>query len=323
MPRILIDGTNLLVRAHHATGALTFPDGRPSGAAWGALRSILHFVQRFATAEAPRFRGVSVAFDGGRSERRLELLPTYKAHRTANLSAAERDERREALDHQEGVLCHLLALAGADCHKARRVEADDVLAVLAEAFGPLHGVILISGDEDFRQLIGRVDGFALVKPDGAKVEKFGDHPEKLSGVRWLAYRALCGDASDGIAGVPGVGAKRAEAVVDWLGDGMKTPEELAYRLETSWPKDRETLPRNLKQALAAIEKSPDALAIFERNLAMMDLARSSYWPEVLEAAERPRFPGNAKLREFRSEVSRLGWDRSIGPLAVAIRAFGP
>lgn len=191
---LLVDAFSHIYRSFHALPHLTAPDGQPVHAVLGFLR-ILQKLQR-------EFRPTHVAavFDLGPPRRRLELLPSYKE---------QRPPTPQELESQLPHIRRALALLGTPIVELEGEEADDVIATLACAAAREDARVLIAtNDKDFAQLVGpqiRIvtsDGCIV---DGARVrERYGVGPEQI-----VDFFSLVGDTSDNIAGVPGIGPKRA------------------------------------------------------------------------------------------------------------------
>lgn len=200
-PVLLIDGTGLLVRCSRAgrDHALTAPDGTPTAA-------LLMFISSLAKRlRLERPSHAVIAWDGpdARAWRR-ELYPGYKAGRPdAPASAA-------LLSAQAAEFC---SAAGLHQVTAPGFEADDVLAALSRSSADMDDdpppVVICSDDGDMLQLLDerttRLSLTSDLRVTAADVEAdWGLAPI------WLPkLRALCGDSSDNIPGLPGVGPKKA------------------------------------------------------------------------------------------------------------------
>jgi DNA polymerase-1 len=146
-----------------------------------------------------------IARDGRRSDGfRRQIDPSYKAHRS---DTDPEIERQFALSYQAIELLGWPALA------VEGYEADDVLASAATSFpGP---VVIVSGDKDLLACCSERVRVSLLRPGGVR-ECHGDEAAEIFGVRAdriRDYKALVGDASDGIKGVEGIGPKRALALL--------------------------------------------------------------------------------------------------------------
>jgi len=197
---ILIDGNNLLYRAFYAVPMLTTSRGEPTNAVFGYTRTLIRIL-----SEHPA-EYVAVAFDSP--------VPTFR-HRRYEEYKAHRPPTPDVLKPQMAVAREITDALGIRMVEAPGFEADDVIATLvrkAEGEG-LREIIIVTGDMDVLQLVSeRVKVVEAGRgPDEPRVydreeveRKFGVPPEKIPD-----FRALCGDASDNIPGVPGVGPKTA------------------------------------------------------------------------------------------------------------------
>jgi DNA polymerase-1 len=199
----LVDGNNLLWRAAHGWPApFAADDGRD-------LTPLFRFITllRRALGTYGVFAECVVCFDGAEAwSERLDLDATYKANRSyenKDLSfMGWLPEIRAALD-----------CAGVVSIEAADSEADDVIATLAAKSG-VRPVRILSTDRDYFQLIGLAT--LVVNPrarpalvdEAALLEQFG-----VTAAQWCDFRALAGDPSDGIPGLPGVGMSKAAALL--------------------------------------------------------------------------------------------------------------
>ena len=198
-PLILVDGSSYLYRAFHAMPPLTNSKGQPTGAIYGVVNMLRKLIKDYQ----PEY--MAVVFDAKGKTFRDELFEDYKAHRPP---------MPEELEAQIEPLHQVIEAMGIPLLMVDGVEADDVIATLAEqAVEAGMDVVISSGDKDLAQLVN--DHVVVVNTmndsvlDRAAVEaKFGVPPERI--VDWLA---LVGDAVDNIPGIPGVGPKTA---AKWL-----------------------------------------------------------------------------------------------------------
>lgn len=233
--RLVLDLNHLAHRTWSTTGGLTNSYGESTGAIYGVLKSLIMLSGLFR----PR---VIIACRDSKSSFRSAIYPLYKANRTdANRTIAEVNERRifnDQLDSIEEILSYL----GISTLKENELEADDIAALVAYRI-PFEGeTVLVSGDKDFIQLIGKgVHLFSPMVPAKGKIVKIGgpeyDGPDKKFWIkmrevgprtfirfieklpegipldRWLLYRLLVGDGSDNLPGVPGIGPSAALKIV--------------------------------------------------------------------------------------------------------------
>ncbi|MDP6128038.1 MAG: DNA polymerase I [Planctomycetota bacterium] len=208
-PRILVvDGTALAFRAFFAIPGLTDSDGRPSGALYGFIMSLLRVLEAEPTEK------ILVAWDRGEPTFRHKLCKDYKATR-------ERmdDDLRVQLPWMREVI-DLLGLSQMD---EVGYEADDILASLAvQGADAGYEVRLCASDKDLAQVVSnrvrlcppprKNDPIAELGPEEVK-SKFGVLPEQMA-----EWQALVGDSSDNVQGMPGVGPKRATALLEKYGN---------------------------------------------------------------------------------------------------------
>ncbi len=206
-PLILVDGSSYLYRAYHAFPPLTNSAGEPTGAMYGVLNMLRSLILQYQPTHA------AVVFDAKGKTFRDELFEHYKSHRPPMP-----DDLRAQIEPLHTMVkamgLPLLAVSG--------VEADDVIGTLAREAESMGRPVLIStGDKDMAQLV--TPNITLINtmtntilgPDEV-VTKYGVPPELI-----IDFLALMGDSSDNIPGVPGVGEKTAQALLQGLG-GLDT-----------------------------------------------------------------------------------------------------
>ncbi|WP_167475703.1 5'-3' exonuclease [Nocardia arthritidis] len=225
-PLLLLDGASLWFRAFHAIPEkITAPDGRPVN----ALRGFTDMVAALIVKHRPSRLVVALDLDW-RPAYRVELVPSYKAHRldTAADAAPGAEEVPDTLTPQVDMILEVLEAAGIATGGSAGLEADDVLGTLAtrERTDP---VIVVSGDRDLLQLVRdepRPPVRVLYAGRGlAKAELFGPAevsakygvPQVNAGPAYADMATLRGDASDGLPGVPGIGDKSAATLITRFG----------------------------------------------------------------------------------------------------------
>jgi 5'-3' exonuclease len=212
---MLLDAASLYFRAFYGVPtSVTTPDGRPIN----AVRGFLDMTARLLATHRPD-RLVACWDDDWRPAFRVEALPSYKAHRVAPEGG---EEVPDELGPQVPVLVEVLAAAGIDRVGAPGYEADDVIGTLAtRARGP---VDVVTGDRDLFQLVDdaravRVLYTARGITDIEFVDEAGVAAKYgIPGRAYADFAVLRGDPSDGLPGVPGVGAKTAAALINEFGD---------------------------------------------------------------------------------------------------------
>jgi len=198
-----VDGSSLIFRSFFGNKAdQRSPDGRSVNAVRGTLDSLARLV------ETRRPRSLAIATDEDwRPAFRVEALPSYKSHRVA-------EPVRPGLEPQLPLIESVLKAIGLNVIGKPGYEAEDVIASLARMVTP--PLEVYSGDRDLFAIIRDPDlvvlypektGLAVV--DEADVEKrYG-----IPGRSYAEFAILRGDPSDGLPGVPGVGAKTAAGLV--------------------------------------------------------------------------------------------------------------
>jgi 5'-3' exonuclease len=222
-PVLLLDGASMWFRSYFGVpSSIKAPDGQPVNAVRGFFDSIATLVTR----ERPR-RLVVCRDDDWRPQWRVDLVPSYKAHR---VEAPQPDgipdveEVPDDLTPQVDMIMNLLDAFGIATAGAAGYEADDVLGTLAtrEQHDP---VVVVSGDRDLLQLV-RDEPVPAVRVlyigrGLAKATKFGPMevaeqdgvPIDRAGPAYAELALLRGDPSDGLPGVPGIGEKTAATLL--------------------------------------------------------------------------------------------------------------
>ncbi|WP_288366454.1 DNA polymerase I [uncultured Acinetobacter sp.] len=202
-PFVLVDGSYFLFRAFHALPPLTTSTGLQTNAIRGAISAIQKLMRRTQPTH------MAVIFDTPEPTFRHELSPIYKG---------DRPSMPEELAQQIPYLHALIKALGIPLYMLPGAEADDVIGTLAKrAEKEGHQVLISTGDKDMAQLVTEKvtleDSFKDKPMDIQGVfEKFGVWPNQI-----IDYLTLMGDASDGIMGVPGVGAKTAAKLLTEYG----------------------------------------------------------------------------------------------------------
>ncbi|SPL70631.1 DNA polymerase I [Acinetobacter stercoris] len=203
-PFVLVDGSYFLFRAFHALPPLTTSTGLHTNAIRGAISAIQKLMRRTQPTH------MAVIFDTPEPTFRHKLSPIYKG---------DRPSMPDELAEQIPYLHALIRALGIPLHALPGAEADDIIGTLAkraEAQG--YQVLISTGDKDMAQLVTEKvtleDSFKDKPMDiNGVFEKFGVWPNQI-----IDYLTLMGDASDGIMGVPGVGAKTAAKLLNEYGD---------------------------------------------------------------------------------------------------------
>ena len=285
---VLIDGHAILHRAYHAIPPLTTRTGQLVNAVYGFCTMMFRIIQELK----PKY--IAVTFDTEK--------PTFR-HTAYVGYQAQRPRLESELAEQIKIVQEVLQAMDVPIYIAPGFEADDVIGTLTkQAQSPKFKaqnleVIVVSGDRDFLQLVGKnVKVYAPIKGlsearvfDEAVVkEHMGVEPAQI-----VDYKALMGDASDNYPGVPGIGPKTASTLL------------AKYRTLEGVYKNLNKIEQPLVDKLAQGHQS----ALLSQKLAKISTEVSVELD--LKASTTPKLVGNerliAVLRElgFKSLVSRL------------------
>ncbi|MEW2125523.1 5'-3' exonuclease [Streptomyces sp. NPDC007259] len=257
---MLLDTASLYFRAYFGVpDSVRAPDGTPVN----AVRGLLDFIGRLVHDHRPD--DLVACWDADwRPQWRVDLIPTYKAHRVAVETGAgvpDEEETPDTLAPQVPVIAQVLDALGIARVGAEGYEADDVIGTLTgRAAGP---VDIVTGDRDLYQLVDDARGVRVLYPlkgvgtlqmtDEAWLrEKYG-----VDGPGYVDLALLRGDPSDGLPGVPGIGEKTAAKLLDAFGDLagiMAAVEDPAAKLT---PSQR----RRLDEARAYVAVAPKVVRV--------------------------------------------------------------
>ena len=250
-PLMLLDSASLYFRAFYGVpDTLRSPDGKPVN----AVRGLLDMIARLVGGRRPG--GLVACMDEDwRPAFRVEAIPSYKEHRVAPGSGGQQEVVPPALTAQIPLINEVLEAAGVACAGAPGYEADDVIGTLAaRAGGPVE---VVTGDRDLFQVVDDARGVRVlytargvgrleVIDEAAVTERY-----QIPGRAYAEFAALRGDPSDGLPGVPGIGAKTAATLVTRFG----TVEAMLAALEPGQEQAR----RMLGSAAAKLSASRDYL----------------------------------------------------------------
>ncbi len=206
----VIDGNSLMHRAFHAIRQpMSAPDGRSTNALFGFFNMFVKFIETFTPD------GILCAFDKGKPRIRMELLPQYKA---------QRPPMDPSLAEQFPMVKELLHVLNIPVVELEGWEGDDILGTLArrgEQVG--YNMLLVTGDRDMYQLSTDkvqivstkkgVSDVVVMTPESV-VDLYGGITPQLV----PDFYGLKGDTSDNIPGVPGIGPKKAAALITQYGN---------------------------------------------------------------------------------------------------------
>ncbi len=231
---MLIDGPSLVYRGYFALPPLTMSDGTLVNAVFGFLQIVLRGMQDVKPDYA------IVTFDRGKPQFRFDAYPEYKAGRPG---------MPDDLRTQFPIVREVAEMMGMEVLELEGYEADDLIGTLAvKATAVDVDTMIVSGDLDGLQLVDghvrllttRMGVAATVIYDPARVmDRYGLRPDQM-----LDYKALKGDTSDNIPGVPGVGEKTASSLLQQFG----TLDALYERLDEVKGKLRDRLAEHRESA---------------------------------------------------------------------------
>ncbi|KKS82747.1 MAG: polymerase protein [Candidatus Wolfebacteria bacterium GW2011_GWC1_43_10] len=200
---LLIDANSLIHRCFHALPPLSNKKGEPTGALYGVANILLKIIQ----SKKPDF--AAALFDRPEPTFRKQRFADYKIHRPPT---------PDELAPQLAGAHKLFESFSIKTLEAPGYEADDLIGTLAQKFRNDARILILTGDLDSLQLVenGRVIVETFKKgisqtaryDEEAVEERYGIRPPQM-----IDYKALVGDASDNIPGVPGVGPKTASAIL--------------------------------------------------------------------------------------------------------------
>ncbi|GGV67870.1 MULTISPECIES: 5'-3' exonuclease [Streptomyces] len=217
---LLLDTPSLYFRAYFGVPeSVEAPDGTPVN----AVRGLLDFIDRLVKDHRPD-RLVACMDADWRPRWRVELIPSYKAHRVAeeHPEGADTEEVPDTLSPQVPVIEEVLDAIGIARVGVAGYEADDVIgSYAARATGP---VDIVTGDRDLYQLVDDTRRVRVLYPvkgvgtlqvtdDAVLRAKYG-----VDGSGYADLALLRGDPSDGLPGVPGIGEKTAARLLERFGD---------------------------------------------------------------------------------------------------------
>jgi DNA polymerase-1 len=284
-PLVLVDGSSYLYRAYHALPPLTNSKGQPTGAVKGVINMMRRLIKDYPRSQ------IAVIFDAKGKTFRDDMYAEYKANRPP-MPDDLRPQVQPIFDIVQAMGLPLIVVEG--------VEADDVIGTLArQATEQKCDVVVSTGDKDMAQLVNQhvtlVNTMTETVLDIPGVtEKYGFGPELM-----IDYLALMGDKVDNIPGVPGVGEKTAQGLIQGLGslDAIYADLEKVRTL-----------------AFRGAKNMPEKL-IEHREMAYLSYRLATIKTDV-ELVLNPKTikhtpPNNAKLRELFEELEFKNWVKEL------------
>lgn len=297
-PFVLVDGSYFLFRAFHALPPLTTSTGLQTNAIRGAISAIQKLMRRVQPTH------MAVIFDTPEPTFRHVLSPIYKG---------DRPSMPEELSQQIPYLHALIRALGIPLHTLPGAEADDIIGTLAKrAEKAGHQVLISTGDKDMAQLV--TDKVTLEdsfkdKPmdvDGV-IEKFGVRPDQI-----IDYLTLMGDASDGIRGVPGVGAKTAAKLLNEYGTIagiLENVDNIKGKVGQSLKDNVEGIALDHQLASIVIDLdlslSYDDLKLCEPDVeALLNLYTELEFRNQLQSLDHPNNPNSSAYKQTTQSISK-------------------
>lgn len=269
---LLIDANSLLHRAYHALPPLTARDGSPAGALYGVTK----IMNKILREEQPEY--VAACFDRPEPTFRSEEFKEYKA---------QRPDTADELISQLIAAHDLFAALGVRVFDKAGFEADDCIATLAHRFGTEEDlqIVILTGDRDTLQLVrgnrivvraprkGIND--AKIYDENAIKEEYGLSPKQI-----IDYKALSGDPSDNIKGVPGIGPKGAVALLskyETIEDILAHPEDPMTAKVAS---QREAAEQSKRLVILRVDAPLEINALEDLAVNEDDLDREAYFSKL-------------------------------------------
>ncbi|MGW2478845.1 5'-3' exonuclease [Streptomyces sp. NPDC001571] len=302
---MLLDTSSLFYRAYFGVpDTVRAPDGTPVN----AVRGLLDFISRLVHDHRPDDLVACMDADW-RPQWRVDLIPSYKAHRVAEETPAgqpDEEETPDTLAPQIPVIDDMLDALGIARVGVDDYEADDVIGTLSGlAPGP---VDIVTGDRDLFQLVDDVRGVRVLYPrkgvgdcdlvdDELIRTKYGVRPDQ-----YADFAALRGDTSDGLPGVKGIGEKTAAQLINEYGDLAGVRAAAADRFSKLTPAKR----RGILEAADYLDVAPKVVRV------AMDVPLPKFDPAL---PTEPLDP--ATLEEL---VAQWGLAGATGRLLTTLRA---
>jgi 5'-3' exonuclease len=257
---MLLDTASLYFRAFFGVpDSMRAPDGTPVN----AVRGLMDFISRLVGEYHPTH--LACCWDNDwRPAWRVELIPTYKAHRVEAVvpgPAPDVEEVPDPLEVQIPVIIEVLEAYGIPIVGADGYEADDVIGTLATNAGM--PVDIVTGDRDLFQLVDDEAGVRVLytargvgrheRVDNAWVRAKYD----IDAAQYADFATLRGDNSDGLPGVAGIGEKTAATLLNRFG----TLDRIITAAEDSEAEMGPSPRRRIKEALPYLAVAPRVVAV--------------------------------------------------------------
>jgi DNA polymerase-1 len=206
----VIDGKSVFYRGYYAMPGLALPDGTPTGGVFGFTSIAIELIKKLE----PDYVAVAWDIKGTSAAKRLEIFDGYKAGRT---------KPQDDFYAQLPILREVLEAFNWPLYELDQYEADDIMGTFA-AQAKEAGIeaCLVTGDYDLLQLIDDNTGVYITRTGSTDLVRYDDDAfEAKYGIKvnqFVDYKALVGDSSDNIPGVPKIGPKAAQTLLTTYGD---------------------------------------------------------------------------------------------------------
>ena len=294
----LIDANNIIYRSFFAIRSFTTSTGEPTNAIFGFVSTLLKILRDYD----PEY--IAVAFD--------TPAPTFR-HALSEQYKITRKPMPEELSAQIPVIKELIKSFGIISIEKQSFEADDLLACLARKFTSNDADIFIfSGDKDILQLLSQhimVINPATWEKLDEKIffEKYGFNPQNI-----VDYLALCGDASDNIPGVSGIGEKGALVLIKEFG----TIENLYENIEKIKSRKKELLLSGKDSAFLS-KKLVQLKCDVNLEISLEDIKRKDPQPDRIQQIFQ-----KLEFKKFESQIREIFNADSTGFSSQDILAIG-
>lgn len=292
---VLIDGHSILFRAFYGTPPLTNSAGLHTNGVYGFLNIM------FRILDEEKADYLAVAFDLHAPTFRHEKYPEYKGNRSP---------MPEELKEQVPLIREVLESMRIPTVSMEGFEADDILGTLAKRFqGDDLEVSIVSGDRDLLQLADTHIRIRIPKTSKGQTTVYDYYPEdvkeayKVTPLEFIDVKALMGDQSDNIPGVPSIGEKTATQIIEtW----HSIENAMAHIDEIRPPRAKKALEEHYDKAefskwLATIKTDVPV------NVTLEDMALGNlYTPEAYEEMKRLEF--RSMLKRFDASARSAGQD---------------
>lgn len=238
-PILLIDGKNVFMQMWHAFHSTT-TGGKSAGGIVGFLTAISKYSESMQPSQ------IYVAWENGQSEFRKKILPEYKLNRKQHPSGVIKD-RTEQLISLINILKHTpicqVYLSGC--------EGDDIIAYMCNKFSQSNKTI-ISADRDYYQLLDeKTKIFAPVRKyyvdENTVKNKYGILPQNF-----VLFKSLCGDGSDNISGIRGLGEKRLKKLFPEISTTVMSLEDVYRSCQENL--DKNSFYKKILEEFESVEK---------------------------------------------------------------------